>query len=238
MASLFGCRRRTQTKIPVLPWLLGINHLPPSSSRTFWGQHHWSGNAGSCVDYTWNIFLHLPCGKQFQYFFNSQQWFDTWRSRIKRQTICILLAYWPKGRRSSRSRKYWLFCAASCSIHAKIVEKASGHSILDWYWSRNHQRRIEILSNEIQCNYPSRSSSTKLHCESWKIERRRAIVHKTIFVASSTTENRLEKWSRLDKKGRRFGFYSWTSTSWETCSTVTWRNSSSWFFQANPIPQN
>ena len=23
------------------------------------------------------------------------------------------------------------FCAASCSIHAKIVEKASGHSILD-----------------------------------------------------------------------------------------------------------
>ena len=29
-----------------------------------------------------------------------------------------------------------------------------------------------------------------------------------------------------------------TSTSRETRSTVTWRNSSSWFFQANPITQN
>ena len=29
-----------------------------------------------------------------------------------------------------------------------------------------------------------------------------------------------------------------TVTSRETCSTVTWRNSSIWFFQANPIPQN
>ena len=37
--------------------------------------------------------LCLPCGKQFQYSFNSQQRIDTWRSRIKRKTICVLFAY-------------------------------------------------------------------------------------------------------------------------------------------------
>ena len=140
MASLFGCSRKTQTKIRVLPWLIGINNLPP----TFWGQHHWSGNAGSCVDYTWNISLRLPCGKQFQHSFDFQQWFETWWSRIKRKTIFVLFAYWPKGWRSSKSRKYWLFCAASCSIRAKLMEKAPGYDILDWYWSWNHRRKIEI----------------------------------------------------------------------------------------------
>ena len=36
----------------------------------FWGQYHWSGNAGSSVDFTWNISLNLQCRKQFQYLFN------------------------------------------------------------------------------------------------------------------------------------------------------------------------
>ena len=42
--------------------------------------------------FTWNISLYLPCRKQFQYLFNSQQRIDTWRSRIKQKTICVLLA--------------------------------------------------------------------------------------------------------------------------------------------------
>ena len=176
MESLFGCRRRIQAKISVLLWLLGINHLSTSSSRTFWGQYHWSRNAGSCVDFTWNISLYLPCRKQFQYSFNSQQRINTWRSRIKQKTICVLLACWSKGWKSSRSREYWLLCTASCTILAKHLEKASGYGILDWYWSWNHQRRIEVLSNKIERGHPSRCTSTKLHCESWKIETRRTIV--------------------------------------------------------------
>ena len=35
------------------------------------------------------IFPYLPCRKQFQYLFNSQQRTDTWRSRIKHKTICV-----------------------------------------------------------------------------------------------------------------------------------------------------
>ena len=53
MDSLFGCRRRTQTKISVLFWLLGINYLSPCSSRTFWGQSRWAWVTGQRFDWTW-----------------------------------------------------------------------------------------------------------------------------------------------------------------------------------------
>ena len=31
-------------------------------------------------------------GSNFKYLFNSQQWIDTWRSKFKQKTICVLLA--------------------------------------------------------------------------------------------------------------------------------------------------
>ena len=37
--------------------------------------------------------------------FNSQQWIDTWRSKFKQKTVCVLLACWSKRRKSQRSRK-------------------------------------------------------------------------------------------------------------------------------------
>ena len=40
-----------------------------------------------------NISLHLPCGKQFQSFFDYQQRIDTWRSEFEQKTICVLLAH-------------------------------------------------------------------------------------------------------------------------------------------------
>ena len=66
MVSLFGCRRRTQTKISVLLWLFGINHLSPCSSRTFWGQSRWSCVTRQCIGWTWDISIHLSRRKQFQ----------------------------------------------------------------------------------------------------------------------------------------------------------------------------
>ena len=46
---------------------------------------------GQRVDWTWNIPLHLPRGKQFQSSFNYQQWTDTWRSEFEQKTNCVLL---------------------------------------------------------------------------------------------------------------------------------------------------
>ena len=49
-----------------------------------------------CVDWTWNIPLHLPCGKQFQSSFNYQKWTGTWRSEFEQKTICVLLPVDPR----------------------------------------------------------------------------------------------------------------------------------------------
>ena len=197
MDSLFGCRRRTQTKISVLLWLFGINYLPPCSSRTFWEQSHWSYTTGQRVDWTWNISLHIPCRKQFQSLFNYQQWTDTWRSEFEQKTICVLLTCWSKKRRSQRSRVYRLLCTASRTILAKCMEETSRYGILGRYWSWN-QRRINVLSNKIERNYSSRNTSSPLHCKSWKIEKWREIVWKAILVSSSTTEDLFETRSQLE----------------------------------------
>ena len=123
MVCLFGCRRRIQTKISALLWLLGINYLSPCSSKTFWWQSHWSCAAGSCVDWTWSISSHLPRLMRIQSSFNNWQWIDTWRPKFEQKTICVLLACWSKRRRPQRSRQYWLLCTASCPIRAKQLEK-------------------------------------------------------------------------------------------------------------------
>ena len=66
-----------QTKMSVLLWHFGINHLSPCSSRTFWKQSHWSYIAGQRVVWTWNIPLHLPRGKQISIFIqlSSMDWY-------------------------------------------------------------------------------------------------------------------------------------------------------------------
>ena len=45
-----------------------------------------------------------------------------------------------------------------------------------------NQRRIEVLSDKIERNHPSRNTSSPLHCKSWKIEKWRKIVRKAICL--------------------------------------------------------
>ena len=78
---------------------------------------------GQRADWTWNIPLHLPCGKQFQSSFHYQQWTDTWRSKFEKKTNGVLLACWSKKWRSQRPRIYWLLCTTSCTIHAQSMEE-------------------------------------------------------------------------------------------------------------------
>ena len=166
--------------------------------------------------------------------FYYQQWIGTWRSEFEQKTNGVLLACWSKRWKSQRPWIYWLLCTASCTILAKLLEKASRYGILDRYWSWN-QRRINILSNTIECHYSSRNTSSPFYLKSWKIEEWRDVVWKTIFVSSTTTKDLFETRSRLIQRKWSIGFYSWTSASWKTRSTVSWRSTSSWIFQANPI---
>ena len=147
LESLFGRRRRFEKKISVLLWWFGKNSLPPCSSRTLWKQSHWSYVTGQCSDWKWNIPLHLPHRMRIQSSFYYQQWIDTWRSRFEQKTDSILLAHWSKR----GSWTYWLLRATSSAIRAQCMEEGSRRGILGWYWSCD-QRRINILSNTIECN--------------------------------------------------------------------------------------
>ena len=147
--------------------------LPPCSSRTFWKQSHWSYVTRKRIDWTWNISLHLPHRMCTQSSFYYQQWIDTWRSRFEQKTNSILLAHWSKRRKSQSSWTYWLLCTTSSAIRAQCMEEAPRRGILGWYWSCD-QRRINILSNTIECNCPSRNTSSLLHSKKlwdWKLEK-------------------------------------------------------------------
>ena len=203
MDSLFGCRRRIQTKISVLFWLLGINYLSPCSSRTFWEQSHWSCATGQRVDWTWNIPWHLPCGKQFQSSFNYQQWTCTWRWKFEQKTNSVLLTLWSKKWKSQRSRVYRLLCTASRTILAKCMEETLRYGILGRYWSWN-QRRIDVQSDKIERNYSSRNTSSKLHCKSWKIEKWRKLFEKQNLSPRPPPKISLKhdrNWSRRNDQG-------------------------------------
>ena len=116
-------------------------------------------------------------GSNFKYSFNSQQRIDTWRSRIKREdNLYFFLPVDPRDENHRDPDNIDYSVPRRAQYKQKQLEKAPGYGILDRYWSWNHQRTIKVLSNKIECNYPSRCTSTKLRSESWKIERRRTIV--------------------------------------------------------------
>ena len=73
-------------------------------------------------------------------------------------------------------------------------------------------KRIDILSDTIECNYSSRYTSSLLHSKSWKIENWRSFVWKTILVSSTTTKDLIETRSQLDQREWSIGFYSWTNS--------------------------
>ena len=123
------------------------------------------------------IFPYLPRWMHIQSSFYHHQWIGTWRSKFEQKTNSVLLAGWSKRWKSQRP--------------------ASRRGILGRYWSCD-QRRINILSDTIECNYSSRDTSSLFHSKSWKIENWRSLVWKTILVSSTTTKDLIETRSQLD----------------------------------------
>ena len=103
------------------------------------------------------------------------------------------------------------------------MEETSRRSILgrhqSCYWEK-----IDILSDSIEGNYPSRNTSSLLYSKSCQIEDWRSLIWKSIHVASTTTKDLAT--SRLDKRIRRnsIGLYSWSTARRRSCSTVTRRS--------------
>ena len=82
----------------------------------------------------------------------------------------------------------------TCTVHGRGIKTRYFGSILN----NCDQRRINILSKTIECNYSSRNTSSPLYFKSWKIKNWRNVVWKTIFVSSTTTKDLIETRSQLD----------------------------------------
>ena len=68
------------------------------------------------------------------------------------------------------------------------MEETSRRGILGWYWSCN-SKRINILSDSIECNHPSRNTSSLLYSKCCQIENWRSLIWENIHVNSTTTKD-------------------------------------------------
>ena len=95
-----GKRRRKQEKIPVLYWFVRNNLVPPSSSKSFRTQSHWSYFTGQCVDSERFLRVHLSHRICNQFTLHHEFRIDTGRSKIlatERQYSFCLWIPWTKN---------------------------------------------------------------------------------------------------------------------------------------------
>ena len=86
------------------------------------------------------------------------------------------------------------------------MEETSRRGILGRHRSCNSES-VEILSDSIECNHPSRNTSSLLYSESCQTENWRSLIRQSIHVTSTSAKDLTE--ARMDK---RIGF--------ENCSTT------------------
>ena len=64
------------------------------------------------------------------------------------------------------------------------------------------KKGIDVLSDTIECNNPSRNTSSLLYSKSCEIEDWRSLVREIIHVSSTTTKDLITRRSRLDQRER------------------------------------
>ena len=121
-----GRRRRQQEKISILYWPVRTsNSLPPSSSRSFRTQSHWSHTAGQCCHSGRFLQVHLSRRMCNQFTFDHQFRIDTRRLKFKQKTDGILHVCGSYKQRTQRSEQNWLGSTASY-----MVQSESGRNII------------------------------------------------------------------------------------------------------------
>ena len=86
-----GKRRRKQENISVLFWIFRNNSVPPSSSRSFRTQSHWSYFTGQCHYSGRFLQVHLSLRMCNQFTFHHQFRIDTGRTNFEQQRDSIIL---------------------------------------------------------------------------------------------------------------------------------------------------
>ena len=93
-------RRRKPEETPVLHLFIKMNLVPPSSSRSFRTQSHWSYFTGQCHYSGRFLQVHLSCRMCNQFTFHHQFRIDIGRTKFEQQTDNILFACGSHGQRT------------------------------------------------------------------------------------------------------------------------------------------
>ena len=165
MESMLGSREGERSKKEILHWWLRNTCLFPSSSMTFRTHSYWSFIAYNVV--TQSGFLqhicHIGCAFNLHSIINSGLT-PGGQNSSKRQTV-LFLPFDPRDKSHEDPWKDWLESTTSCTIPAQCMEKTSRRGILDRHRSCDSER-IDIPSDSIECNHPSRNTSSLLYSKS------------------------------------------------------------------------
>ena len=156
-------------KISVLYWCLQETIcLPPSSSRSFRTQSCWSFITWQCDWFRSDFFQYdlsrWMCNQSYSPFINSGL-IPGGQILSKRQTV-FFLPVDPMDKESQGSWDDRLGSTASCTVHAYSM----GRNIKTQFFGVDiklaHWERIQVLSDSIECNHPSRNTPSLLYPES------------------------------------------------------------------------
>ena len=95
----------------------------------------------------------------------------------------------------------------------QYMEETSRRSVLGRHQSC-FEERIAVLSDSIECNHPSRNTSSLLYSKSCQIENWRSLKRKSIHVTSTSAQDLID--ARMEK---RIGFRTCSTTRRRSCST-------------------
>ena len=187
-----GRRRRQQEKISIRYWSVRTrNSLPPSSSRSFRTQSHWSYTARQCINSRQFLRAHLSSWMCSQFTLHHKFRINSGEDKILAGTDRrYSLHPWIPCTRIARSKWAWSDLTTSCIVQAE-VDKASRHgctgstySLLSGKdWSSIKQGRTQS-SHTIRYT-PSLLYPEGYHDEIW----RNRIPEEGICVTSITTED-------------------------------------------------
>ena len=169
----YGRRRRKQEKIPVLYWFIRSNLVPPSSSRPFRTQFHWSNFTGQCCYSERLLPVHLSSRMCNQFTFHHKFRIDTGRTKFEQQTDSILPACGSHGRKNIRIliRSTWMHRVMhnTCIKHGRNITTRCIGSTSNWLKRKGlssikHDRKLSFFTKHSHLNV-----SRKLLW--WKLEK-------------------------------------------------------------------
>ena len=217
-------RVRTKENISVLFWFFRNSSIPPSSSRSFRTQLHWSYSTGQCpYSERFSSTTFITSDVQSIYIPSSiQDWHrkDKIWATDRQYSFCLWIPWTKNTRILTRSTWKHRVLHNTCMKHGRNIKAWNKHQNTVWVdINLALKKELNFRSNAfiLHETLPAYCIPKVVRMETWKSH-----IREGLCVTSSSSKDFLETW--LDE---RFGFRSCSTTRRRSCST-------SKKFQMNP----